>query len=90
MSVGNRGNTRTRPGRMHIRGRFKTTPWRQDPVIRDRMALVHRCWLRGLTVAETLEVVNSAGVTYSIHTIVIDRHNLQVLAGERLPKILRD
>jgi hypothetical protein len=67
----------------HGKGLYKRRPWREDIVIRDRMAIVQRCWMGGMTIGETIRAVEAeTGSRYDQTTIARDRRNLGVLASE--------
>ncbi len=45
---------------------MRQTPWREDPDILRRMSMVEVCWQRGMTIPDTLTVVNKAETERSV------------------------
>lgn len=84
----NRGNTRVG----HIKGsggNNKAKPWRRDPIIRERMLMVHKLWAEGYSPAAMLVKVNEwaqvkipSHPEFSMHVIRMDKERILSLIDE--------
>jgi len=89
---GNRGNTRLRKNTIDVHkggGISKQTPWRKDPIIRERMQLVHKLWAEGYGNEAILVKVNTWAALnvpthprFGISVIQNDKKNIISLVEE--------